>query len=95
MPERRTFQKDGSAHVSALRRSMASVLETVCLVDEQGVSEGETGNGGPSHSGFIGHVRMLAFMNKRHGHQQKILIRGVASRELCSSGTVRAAVRIT
>lgn len=42
----------------------AGVLERMRLVDGPGGSEGDTGNGGPSHSGFIGHVGMGAFTNK-------------------------------
>lgn len=43
---------------------MACVLETVFLVDVPSISEGETGNGRPSKTGFIGHMGMLALMNK-------------------------------
>lgn len=41
----------------------ASVLENMCLVSVPGVSESVTSNGGLSHSGFIGHVAILVFMN--------------------------------
>ena len=44
--------------------TMAGVLEKAHLVDGHGGSEGDTGDGGPSHSGFIGHVGMGAFTNK-------------------------------
>lgn len=49
----------------------------VHVVDAPGGSEGDTGNGGPSHSGSVGHGGPGAFTNKCHGHQQKSLMKGV------------------
>lgn len=42
----------------------AGVSEAVYLIDVPGVHEGEPGHAGPSHSSVLGHVGMLAFMNK-------------------------------
>ena len=64
---------------------MASISQTVCLVDVPGVNEEVTGYGEPRHSGFIGSVGMLTSLNKCHMCQQKVLIRGVSPCELCSN----------
>lgn len=44
----------------------------VHVVDAPGGSEGDTGNGGPSHSGSVGHGGPGAFTNKCHGTSRKV-----------------------